>query len=1051
MKLRNLLSLLLVTLALTPVAAAAQQTGRIVGTVTTPAGQPLSGVWVSVQGTNRGVLSATDGKYALDNVPVGTHTIVTRHIGFAEATQRNVQVTAGQTTTVDLKPAELVLSLQEVIVTGVQDPIAGVKAPFAIARVSKENVATVPATTGALGSIQGKVAGAYMVQSEGEPGVNNLEIILRTPTSIQGNTTPLIVVDGIITTTTSLMDMDASNIESVEVVKGAAASSLYGSRAAAGVISVRTNRGRNLNLDQTQITVRNEMGKNYSWGGYPLANRHFYKMNEQGQFLKADGTVARLINERAVDDDRVMDNEYPGALYTDNNLREIFRAGNQQMQTVQLSHFAQSTNFLASITRQHTQGSLVNNDGATSLAMRLNLDHRLRDDFSFAVTAMHSRAEADRGDGGSVFFTVLRTPPDIDLTKRDANGNFVQLADSSYLAENPAWRQGTRDDVDRRLRTQLATDVRYNPFNWLNVTADIGYDRFEGNTQEYTPKGTPNSVTNLESTTDGDLELTYDWTDRLNAGMSINLLHNFGDLTTRTTLRTQWEREKAEGFDAIGDDFSVGGVRDLNWIIDPDVSSSSQETNTLGYYIQSGLDFGGKYIADVVLRTDGSSRFGANERWHNYGRAAASWRIAQEDWWPVEPLTEFKLRYAIGVAGNAPDFSDQYEVWESNDGLPNKTTLGNPNLKPERTIEQEFGLDMILNNKYQLQLTYAQQVTSDQIIQMTLPATSGYPARFENAGQITGTTLEATLEAQIINRPNFSWNMTLVADRSRGEITEWNRACLGAANSLGITCKGVQLGDMYVNRYLRSLDNLPRTIAPYADQFDINDDGYLVWVGEGRSWRDGFSATACAPNPTCWGTTTSLEGYPTTVRWGMPLVELDSAGFFAKLHAGQSVPEAQLGWLNNVQWRGLSIHTHMRAQIGGETYNNTRRLLYSDGQRHANIDQTGKPRERQKPIDYYSVGFASGETFANTEFIEDASFLKLSSLAVQYTFNRAQLNRVGLGRFASALGIGLTGQNLVTLTNYTGYDPEVGGIFFRVDQWYYPPPRTLTGRVEITF
>jgi TonB-linked SusC/RagA family outer membrane protein len=1048
---RNFLTLLILFAVLTPFAVSAQQGGRIAGTVTDAGGKPVSGVQVFVQGTNLGVLSGTDGKYLLDRIPAGTHTIVTRHIGYSDQTQRNVRVTAGQVTNLDFRVTESVLSLQEVIVTGVQDPIAGVKAPFAIAHVSTENVSTVPSTRGALASIQGKVAGLNVLQAQGEPGVNNIEIQLRTPTSISGNRTPLIVVDGVITSTTSLMDMDANNIESVEVVKGAAASSLYGSRAAAGVIAVTTKRGRDLEVDQTQIMVRNEMGKNFRWGGYPLATRHFYKMNAQGQFLKTDGTVARLINERAVEDDRVMDNAYPGQLFTERNLDEIFRAGDQQSQTVQLSHFATATNFLASISRNHTQGALVNNNGATTNTFRLNLDHRLRDDFSFAVSALHSRAEADRGDGGSVFFDVLRTPPDIDLTKKDKDGKFIQLPDSSYISENPAWRQGTRDDVDRRYRTQISTDLRFNPLTWLNFAANIGYDRFEGNEQEYTPKGTPNSVTNLQSTNDGDLGFAYDWTDRLNAGLSVNLLKNFGDLTTRTTFRTQWEREKAEGFDASGEDFSVEGVRDLDWLIEPNIGSSSQDTKTLGYYVQAGLDYAGKYIADVVVRTDGSSRFGVNERWHNYGRAAVAWRMGQEAWWPIQALTEFKLRYAVGIAGNPPGFASQYDVWQSSNGLPTKVTLGNPDLKPERTLEQEFGLDLILQNKYQLQLTYARQVTKDQIINMTIPATSGYPGRFENAGEITGQTIEATLEAQIVNRQNFSWNMTWVADRSVGEITEWNRACLGAANSLGITCKGVQLGDMYVNRLLRSKANLPRTIAQYADQFDINDDGYLVWVGPGRTWRDGFSETACAPAVKCWGLTTSLPGYPTTVRWGMPLVELDSMGFFAKLHAGQSVPEAQVGWMNNLNWRGLSLHTHLRAQIGGETYNNTKRNLFTSGQRHNEMDQTGKPREQQKPIDYYITGLASGETFANTHYIEDASYLKISSLALQYTFNRAQLAKVGLGRFANTLSLGITGQNLATITGYTGYDPEVGGIFFRVDQWYYPPPRTLTGRVEITF
>jgi hypothetical protein len=136
-----------------------------------------------------------------------------------------VRVNPPAATTLNFQISESVLSLQEVIVTGVQDPTAGVKAPFAIAHVSQENVATVPATKGALAAIQGKIAGLYMVQATGEPGVNNLEIVLRTPTSIQGSNTPLIVVDGVITSTTALLDMDAANIESVEVVKGAAASS----------------------------------------------------------------------------------------------------------------------------------------------------------------------------------------------------------------------------------------------------------------------------------------------------------------------------------------------------------------------------------------------------------------------------------------------------------------------------------------------------------------------------------------------------------------------------------------------------------------------------------------------------------------------------------------------------------------------------------------------------------------------------------------------------------------------------------------------------------
>jgi TonB-linked SusC/RagA family outer membrane protein len=1037
---------------LLPLAAQAQQAGRISGTVTDRAGKPISGVQVFVEARNIGALTNVEGIFQLTNLAVGTYTITTRHIGYADATQRNVRVNAGQATALNFQINESALSLEEVVVTGVQDPIAGVKVPFAIAKISKANVATVPSTKGALESIQGKVAGAYMTQATYQPGENDMQIILRTPISIQQSRTPLILVDGVITTTTALVDMDVANIESVEVVKGAAASSLYGSRAAAGAIAITTSRGRGLNLNQTQIRVRQEVGKNFRFGDYPLAMKHFYKVNEQGQFIKADGTPALRIGDRALDDDHVMDNEYPGPTYTDRNLDALFRPGNQTSTTAELSHFAESTNFLASVTRNHTQGSLVNNDGFTSNTFRLNLDHRLRNDFSFAASIVHLRSYQDDEDGGTPFFNILRTPPDIDLTKKDVNGNYLQLPDSSYPSENPAWRSGTRDNWNKRQTTQMSADLRYNPFSWFNFTGNIAYDRYDEKGQNYTPKGVPTSVTSI-SLSDGELEFQNELNDRINAGISANLLWNFGDLTTRTTLRTQYEVEKEETFDASAEEFTVENVKDLDWATDPSVNSGSEETRILGYYLQTGLDYAGKYIGDVLIRRDGSSRFGKNQRWHSYGRVAASYRLAQEPWWPFAAITEFKPRYAIGVAGNAPGFTNQYEVWTATgDALPTKNTLGNPDLKPERTVEQEFGLDMIFKNKYQLQLTYARQVTSDQIIQQTIPATSGFTARWENAGQVTGNTLEATFEAQLINRPNFSWSMTFVADKSSSQITEWNRSCLGAANSLGITCKGVQLGDMYVNRFLRSKNNLPRTIAQYAGQFDINDDGYLVWVGEGRTWRDGFS-DKCTPRPTCWGATTSLSGYPTTVRWGMPLVELDSLGFFAKLWAGESFPDAQLGWTNTFSFHGLSLYTHLRAQIGGEVYNNTKRNLFTSGSlgRHEEMDQTGKPRERQKPIEYYQVGLGSGETFANTHYIEDASFVKVSQLSLTYTFNQNQLARLGISRMARSARVGLVGRNIFTFTGYTGYDPEIGGTLFKVDQWYYPPQRSLTATVEFTF
>jgi hypothetical protein len=351
---------------------------------------------------------------------------------------------------------------------------------------------------------------------------------------------------------------------------------------------------------------------------------------------------------------------------------------------------------------------------------------------------------------------------------------------------------------------------------------------------------------------------------------------------------------------------------------------------------------------------------------------------------------------------------------------------------------------MIFADKYQLELTYAKQKTTDNIIDMTTAGLTGYASQWQNSGTIEGHTYEATFQAQLVNRRNFHWKTTLIWDHTKSEITEWERACIGASDTLGEICEGRTRGQMLGYGFLKSKGQLPAHLAQFADEFDVNDDGYLVWVGAGNTWRDGFAKSQ-------WGRTTTFNGYPVTVQWGHPILLQNALGFLdSKVPIGHSNPDMQIGWLNNLNYRGLAVHTQFHAQLGGETYNNTRRAMYT-AYLHSDQDQTGKSPETQKPVDYYATGLASGTWFVNEEFVEDASYLKLRALSVQYRFNRDQLNKLGLGRFASNLSLGVIGRNVFTLTPYTGMDPEVGGVFFRVDQWYYPPPRTWTMTAEITF
>jgi TonB-linked SusC/RagA family outer membrane protein len=1013
-------------------AAAQTQTGTVTGLVTDQeTGQPMVGVQISISGTRLGQVTNEAGRYLIINVPVGTHTVSAQFLGYSEAEQRDVDIAAGGTATVDFTLSQTVLTLEEVVVTGVTDPIAGVKVPFSIGKVTRQNLATVPTTNSAAASIQGKVAGVSVVRGSGQPGAG-VSVQLRTPTSYYGNTSPMYVVDGVILGSTfdgTTVDLESLDIESVEVVKGAAAASLYGSRAASGVISITTSRGRGLQLNDTRITVRSELGQSAAPIGLPRANAHYFRQNEQGQFLNASGGIARGIADRVIEDDEFMDNAYLVPTY--DNVGAFFEPGLFNTNSVSLSHNSTSTNFLFSVNNYNEAGSLTGNAGFIRNNLRMNLDHRLGDNLTLAASAFHSRSKQD--DSPSSFFNLFLYAPEVNLGQKDEQGRYVQLPDSTVLTENPLWTEQSRFNTDRRSRTLLNVDSRFTPFHWLNFDATVSYDRADLNNEDYTPKGTPTSV-EAEEFSDGDLRIISEYTDAVNTAASANLLFNVSDLTLRTTLRGIMEREKNRVSDARGRDLFVVGVPDLSVAERRDIASSLQEIRANGMMVQQGVDYAGKYIGDFLIRRDGSSLFGPDARWNNYYRAALSYRMSQEPWWPFPAINEFKLRASRGTAGGRPDFTDQYETWAvSATGQVSKETLGNRNLKPEHTTEHEVGIDLIALNRYSLELTYARSVTRDQLIAAPLPSFYGYINQNVNAGRISGTTYEATFQAQLINRPAFSWQTTLIADRSRGRIEEWPRSCF--FDDLRQICDDVSLSDMWGESLVRSAADLPGVYASAADEFDVNDDGYLVWVGEGNTYEDGL-----------WGTTSLIDGRP--VRWGMPILQLDEEGFPVQQRIGTSQPDVNIGWLNNIAWRNFSLHTHWHAQVGGDTYNHTKQRMYQH-QRHADLDQTGKDEELKKPFAYYLTVYNQAN---NTDaFVEDGAYLKLRAVSLSYRFSRDQLSRLGLGGFAEGLSLGLTGRNLLTFDNYSGFDPEVGSVLERLDNFDYPNTRTITAMIEVVF
>ena len=1019
-------------LLLAPVTLSAQEsTGQITGRVVDPLSQqPIAGAYVYVEGTSFGALTRDNGSFLILGVPPGTYNVVAQFIGYHNGRHENVQVRAGQATTLEFELRVSALRLEEVVVTGTVDPIAGVKVPFTVGKVTKADIPVTPRTTSTV--LQGKVAGVQIVRTSGQPG-SGADILLRGAKSIARSESPLVVVDGVILGDATLVDIDPGDIESVEVVKGAAAASLYGSRASAGVIQIMTSRGRDVAEGNTRITVRSEFGRN----DLPLRHNyitrhHHYLVDPEKGWVDAAGNPVSKEN-RVTAPDLIADRPYPGPVY--DHLRLFFDPGEYVRTSVSIAQNTRSTNFLASFNYQEDEGVVLNNGGSRLYGLRVNLDHRLRSDLNFSVSTYYSRYHQD-DFGTDVFYDLMFMPPDVDLRTPNPDGEpYIIQPDPFTLQENPLYALHFLDAYDRRTRYLGSLTIRYSPINWFSLEANASFDRSDRYSDEFVPKG----YKALDgSPGPGEVEKSNAFTQALNASVTASFLYSLGDLTARTRFQYLVESERNEARSASGNTLSVIGVPQVNVGRNRSGSSSLTEIRSAGFFAITGLDYRGKYIADALIRRDGSSLFGPQSRWHTYYRLSGAWRVSQEPWWFSEALNEFKLRYSVGTAGGRPNFSDRFEVWSvSANGNVSKGVLGNRSLRPEKQTEQEFGLDIIAFDRISLQLTHARSKVEDLLLSVPLSAPFGFSSQWQNAGTLESKTWEATFEATLRQTADTRWSISLIADRTRSKITEFNRSCY--RDDFTYYCAGQEIGVLWGYDWLRSHDELPAIHAGSHDQFQVNDDGLLVPVGAGNSYRDGRAKGL-------WGTKVTIDGVE--YDWGLPIMRTDENGVPILGPIGNTNPDLNLGLASRFQWKGLSVYLLLHSQIGGDIYNETRQWAYREST-HADYDQSGKPDELRKPVTYYQALYSANSD--NSWFVEDATYLKVRELSVQYRFNRAQIQRL-LGRFGvEEFSIGLAGRNLYTLTNYFGFDPETGSIRQRDDNFRYPNFRTFTLSMDVTF
>lgn len=1063
----------LVAFLLIPSLAMAQE-GRITGEVTAAnTDQILPGASVRIVGTQVGTAADVDGQYTLTGVETGEQTLRVSFVGY-RTVERTVTVEAGETTTANFVLQPTAKNLEELVVTGVSAETPQAKLSFTVDQVDAGAISEVPASD-PMSALQGKMAGVNIISNTGAPGGGS-SVRLRGSTSLFGENDPLFIVDGTILGADQV-DLGTLDIKNIEVVKGAAASSLYGSRAQNGVVNITTKRGNEASLGETRVTVRSEVGIADIPGSPDPNSATELATNEDNQIVNSDGEAVNwpngAISTAGPNGTAFRDTKFSnlrkanGDPYqTQNAFDQFYNAGNSTKNFIAISQNREDTNFRLSFTDTREQGPIqgdeVSTDGFKRQNFRLNLDHRITNDFEVRASGFFSTSTNDNPDnieasGFDPFFSLMFVNPLSDLTERDEDGQLKVRADEQGLEENPLFL--IEESFRNQERSRFIGNIQgeYSPVDWFTIDGTLSFDRSDRDETLFFDK----DFKCIDACDEENGEVnTSNWVEEdLNADVTLSFSDEFGEWTTRAQAKFQLEDSEFSFENVEGSQLAASGIRATDNVAgDKSLSSFDSEVRSQSGFLNVSADYGDRYIVDLLVRRDGSSLFGSEERWQTFGRLSGSYRISEEPFWNLDAVSEAKVRYSYGTAGGRPSFEARFETFSVNDGNLSKSTLGNDRLKPEFQTEQELGLELGFYDRVFVDLTYVDTEVEDQIVEVPLPGAVGFDAQFRNAGTLESTTWEANLSADLVRSRDLNWRIGATFDRTRQEITEFgaNPFRTGPEDRFRFA-EGEDLGNLFGNKWIENEEQL-RRMGFDPSLFDKNDDGFMVPVGQGNTFRDGFNgdANGCTAEG-CWGTAVSTS--KGDFRWGHPIKFQDEEGN-QLFNIGNTVPNFNLNFNTTVNYKGFSLYALVSHQNDGDVYNFTKQWAFRDG-RHEDQDQSETPQELKKPVSYDETLYDA--TNPNQFFVEDATFTKLREASIGYTFDESSLNNlIGPSNPLRSLTVRFVGRNLLTLTDYDGIDPEVGddsggpgqnsdASLFRVDNFDFPNTRTFRASVEIQF
>ncbi len=986
--------------------AEAQQAagGTLAVTVTDVASKrPVEAARVFLVGTSIGGPTSPDGKLTLRLVTPGDYTVRVLRVGYAESTKR-VTIVSGQTATLEFAIATAAVNLQPVVTTATGEQ-RRVEIGNATANIDAAKVLET-APVGSISDLLNSRAPGVTVTTGTQTGTGS-RIRVRGMNSVSLSNEPIWIIDGIRMTSNNANfgtatgngggtggnnasrtgDINPDEIENIEVVKGPSAATLYGTDAANGVILVTTKKGR---AGAARWSITGEGGSISDRNYYPAAFTTWGKRPGETVSTRGFCNLQRVgTGECLADSTSSLD------IFSRPDLTPI-GTGNRQKYGVQVSGGTEALRYFMGVEDEIEVGALslpqferrrVDSLGLplrpwTSRpnaldrkTLRMNLNAALNPKLDVALTTnfinIAQRYSLESNATAGVGSQVFGGPGTTDNGTISGVGTPLM----GYRAWTPyyTWSEKTGQSVNRFI---WSTNANWRPFTWLSNRVTVGND-WTGRLDEnllYRGEGPPlTATTRLGSRGLNSVNINNLSVD-VGSTAQYNLLSAF---SMKTTVGAQYVGFRSQGA-ATGSTQLAPGSQNVGSGTALSVSEGTTVQKTFGVFIEQAIAVRDRLFLTAAIRSDQNSAFGTNFQSIIYPKASASYLISQEDWWKAPSfVNSVRLRYAYGQSGVQPGPNDALQFYNAgttsiaNVDQPTVTqaALGNANLKPERSAEQETGFEIgMFNSRLNLDATYYSKITQDALISAVLPPSYGAVAsQLRNLGAVKNAGMELALTAQLAQGEKFGWDATIAGSINANKVV-----------SLGDTPP--QIGT--TSRTVAGYPIAGLWAPPIKSYQDKNGDGLLTY------WADP------AKNEVVVGDSAIFRGYAT--------------------------PPYQATFTNGFELfnRKLRINTMFDYRGGNKWYNNTERI------RCTRPNCAGRMDLKAELIDQ-ATNIAANEHPARTldGFFQPGAFVRLREASVQYTFSNTLARKLARAR---SLSVVLSGRNLKLWTNYRGTDPESG-------------------------